>query len=392
MIPRAAAPYLRSLAGHYPVVAVTGPRQSGKTTLCRAVFPGLAYVSLEALDLREFARDDPRGFLAAHRDGAVLDEIQRLPELLSYLQAEVDERPKPGRFVLTGSQHLGLTAAISQSLAGRCGLLTLLPPSLDELRAFPNAPDDLFELLLQGAYPRIYDRGIPARQWLADYVSTYVQRDVRQIVNVGDLESFTGFLRLSAGRTAQELNLSALGGDAGISHNTARAWLSVLEASFVLHRLPAWHANLRKQAVKAPKLHFFDSGVACHLLGIREAEQLRLHPLRGAVFESWVVAEVYKCLANRGVGPRLYHYRETRGVELDLLIEDALALDAVEIKSGATVGSDFFRNLARFSEQMAAAAVPQRVRGTVLFGGERSQQRSQARVLSWREVGRLVDA
>jgi predicted AAA+ superfamily ATPase len=222
-------------------------------------------------------------------------------------------------------------------------------------------------------------------------VSTYVQRDVRQIVNVGDLESFAGFLRLSAGRTAQELNLSALGGDAGISHNTARAWLSVLEASFVLHRLPTWHANLRKQAVKAPKLHFFDSGVACHLLGIREAEQLRLHPLRGAVFESWVVAEVYKGLANRGVSPRLYHYRETRGVELDLLIEDALALEAVEIKSGATVGSDFFRNLARFSEQIAAATGPQRVRSTVLFGGEHSQQRSQARVLSWREVGRLVD-
>ncbi len=300
MIDRNITPQLRALAGHYPVVALTGPRQSGKTTLCRAVFPDRPYVSLEALDLRAFAQEDPRGFLAEYQDGAVLDEIQRVPGLLSYLQTEVDERPEPGRFILTGSQHLGLSESIAQSLAGRCGLLTLLPPSLDELTRFPNAPDDLYTLLWQGAYPRIYDRGIPAHQWLADYLATYVQRDVRQIVNVGDLQTFSGFLRLCAGRSAQEVNLSALGADAGVSHNTARAWLSVLETSFVLHRLPAWHANLRKQLVKAPKLHLFDSGLLCYLLGIQEPAQLRLHPLRGAVFESWAVAEVYKAQTNQG--------------------------------------------------------------------------------------------
>jgi predicted AAA+ superfamily ATPase len=386
MIDRNITPQLRALAGHYPVVAVTGPRQSGKTTLCRAVFPDRPYVSLEALDLRAFAQEDPRGFLAEYQNGAVLDEIQRVPGLLSYLQTEVDERPEPGRFVLTGSQHLGLSEAIAQSLAGRCGLLTLLPPSLDELTRFPNAPDDLYTLLWQGAYPRIYDRGIPAHQWLADYLATYVQRDVRQIVNVGDLQTFSGFLRLCAGRSAQEVNLSALGADAGVSHNTARAWLSVLETSFVVHRLPAWHANLRKQLVKAPKLHLFDSGLLCYLLGIREPPQLRLHPLRGAVFESWAVAEVYKAQTNQGRQPALFHYRESRGIEIDLLVEYGLALDALEIKSGATVVADFFKHLPRFAERLASLTPKRSMRALVVHGGDASQRRTQAQVVSWRDL------
>lgn len=390
MIPRTLEAHLRATASLYPIVAVTGPRQSGKTTLCRAVFSGRPYVSLEALDMRTFASEDPREFLAQYRDGAVLDEIQRVPDLLSYLQVEVDERPDPGRFVLTGSQHFGLSAAIAQSLAGRCGLLTLLPPGLDELRAFPAAPDDLWTLLCQGAYPRIYDRGIPAHQWLGDYLATYIQRDVRQVINVGDLTGFTGFLRLCAGRSAQELNLSALGGDAGVSHNTARAWLSVLETGFVLHRLPAWHANLRKRVVKAPKLHLFDSGLLCHLLGIREPEQLRVHPLRGAVFETWVVAEVYKALVHRGEVPTLFHYRETRGAEIDLLIERALTIAAVEIKSGATIGADFFTQLARFQTQLANLVPPRRVEPFLVYGGDAAQNRSAARVVPWRQVVRLV--
>jgi predicted AAA+ superfamily ATPase len=386
MIDRNITPQLRALAGNYPVVAVTGPRQSGKTTLCRAVFPNRPYVSLEALDLRAFAQEDPRGFLAEYQDGAVLDEIQRVPGLLSYLQTEVDERPEPGRFILTGSQHLGLSESIAQSLAGRCGLLTLLPPSLDELTRFPNAPDDLYTLLWQGAYPRIYDRGIPARQWLADYLATYVQRDVRQIVNIGALQTFSGFLRLCAGRSAQEINLSALGADAGVSHNTARAWLSVLETSFVVHRLPAWHANLRKQLVKAPKLHLFDSGLLCYLLGIQEPSQLRLHPLRGAVFESWAVAEVYKAQTNQGRQPALFHYRESRGIEIDLLVEYGLALDALEIKSGATVVADFFKHLPRFAERLASLTPKPSMRALVVYGGDASQRRTQAQVVSWRDL------
>lgn len=390
MIPRTLEQKLRELSSYYPAVVVTGPRQSGKTTLCQMVFPAKAYVSLEALDTREFALSDPRGFLAEYGDGAILDEIQHVPELLNYLQSDIDARPDPGRFILTGSQHFGLSQSISQSLAGRCGILVLLPPSLDELREFPTAPDDLFSVLWQGAYPRIYDRNIPAHQWLADYTATYVQRDVRQVINIGDLQVFSGFLKLCAGRTAQEINLSALGSDAGVSHNTVRAWLSVLETSYIIHRLPAWHTNIRKQVVKAPKLHFFDSGLVCYLLGIREQEQLRLHPLRGAIFESWVISEIYKAGVHSGVQPSLFHYRETRGLEIDLLIEQDKGMDAVEIKSGATAATDFFKNLERFSDRMRDAGKKHRIRSHVVYGGDDSRKHSFAQVLSWRDVQGLI--
>jgi len=343
MIPRNLAGPLRDLAKRYPVVTVTGPRQSGKTTLCRATFPDTAYVSLEPLDEREFARTDPRGFLRLYADGAVIDEVQHVPGLLSYLQAEVDERPMPGRFILTGSQHFGLSAAVSQSLAGRTGVLYLLPLSLDELRRFPSPPTGLFATLWSGGYPRIFDQGLPPDRWLADYTTTYVQRDVREVLNVGDLQAFTTFLQLCAGRTAQEVNLSSLGADAGVSHNTAKSWLSVLEASFICFRVPAWHRNLGKRLRKAAKLHFVDSGLACRLLGIRTAEQLIHHPLRGAIFESWVASEAYKARAHRGLDPSLFHLREDRGAEIDLVVEAADEFLLVEAKSGATVVPDAHR-------------------------------------------------
>ena len=390
MITRTLEKKLHELAGYYPAVVVTGPRQSGKTTLCRMAYPDKPYVSLEALDIRDFAHSDPRGFLAEYAGGAIIDEIQHAPELFTYLQSDIDARPDPGRFILTGSQHFGLSQSIAQSLAGRCGILVLLPPSLEELSAFPSAPADLFPLLWQGAYPRIYDRGIPASQWLADYTATYVQRDVRQVINVGDLQAFSGFLKLCAGRTAQEINLSKLGSDAGVSHNTARSWLSVMETSYIIHRLPAWHTNIRKQVVKAPKLHFFDSGLVCYLLGIREPEQFRLHPLRGAIFESWVVSEIYKSSVHSGLQPSLFHYREARGPEIDLLIEHGEELELVEIKSGATTSSDFFKNLKRFSDRMKGAGKKRPIRSHVVYGGDDSQQRSDAQVLSWRHIQRLT--
>lgn len=391
MIPRTLAKKLITLAGYYPVVVVTGPRQSGKTTLCKSLFPTKPYVSLEALDEREYAASDPRAFLAEYKAGAVIDEVQNVPALLSYLQSDVDANPEPGRFILTGSQHFGLSAAISQSLAGRCGVVALLPPGLDELRAFGNAPNELFNLLWQGAYPRIYDRAIPAHQWLADYVTTYIQRDVRQVINVSDLLAFTTFLRLCAGRTAQEINLSALGADAGISHNTARAWLSVLETSYILHRVPAWHANVRKQIVKAPKLHFFDSGLVCYLLGIHDPEQLRHHPLRGAIFESWVVSEVVKAYTHRGQTPGVFHYRESRGVEIDLIVQNGAQLDAIEIKSGATLANDYFTPLQEFAQRMSLLQPPVNVAQYVVYGGEPSQRRTNTRVLSWRDAFQLTN-
>jgi predicted AAA+ superfamily ATPase len=390
MIPRTLETKLHELAGYYSAVVVTGPRQSGKTTLCQMAYPDKRYVSLEALDIRDFAASDPRGFLAEHADGAIFDEIQHVPELLNYLQSEIDTRPDPGRFILTGSQHFGLSQSIAQTLAGRCGILVLLPPSLEELRAFPTAPADLFPLLWQGAYPRIYDRDIPAHQWLADYTATYVQRDVRQVINVSDLQAFSGFLKLCAGRTAREINLSALGNDAGVSHNTARAWLSVLETSYIIHRLPAWHTNIRKQVVKAPKLHFFDSGLVCYLLGIREPGQLRLHPLRGAIFESAVISEIYKTSVHSGVQPSLFHYREARGLEIDLLIAQGEELATVEIKSGATTTADFFKNLKRFSDRMKGSGKTRPIRSHVVYGGDVSHQRTDAQVLSWRHAHRVI--
>lgn len=309
-----------------------------------------------------------------------------MPDLFSYLQVEVDERPEPGRFILTGSQHFGLTEAITQSLAGRIAILHLLPPSLDELARFGDLPDDPWTQLWRGAYPRIYDRGLDPRRWLADYATTYVQRDVRQVLNVSDLEAFTTFLQLVAGRTAGELHLSSLGADAGISHPTVRAWLSVLEASFLVTRLPAWHRSHSKQVVKSPKIHFLDTGLACHLLGITEPQQLRRHPLRGALFESWVVSEVLKSRLHRGLPARTFHLRESRGAEVDLLVEEGNRLTAVEAKSGATVAADFFKGLQRLGADIAERDPHLTYDARVVYGGDATQRRRQATVIPWSRI------
>jgi predicted AAA+ superfamily ATPase len=386
IIARNLAAPLRQLADTMPLVAVTGPRQSGKTTLCRQAFPDKPYVSLEPLDVRDYAANDPRGFLQEHEEGAILDEIQRAPDLLSYLQEEVDTRPEPGRFILTGSQHFGLTEAISQTLAGRIAILNLLPPSLDELMRFGELPDDLWTLVWTGAYPRIYDRGLDPGRWLADYATTYVQRDVRQVLEVTDLEAFMTFLRLLAGRTANELNVSSLGSDAGITHPTARSWLSVLETSFISLRLPAWHESLRKQIVKSPKIHFVDTGLACHLLGITQPDQLRHHPLRGALFESWVVSEVTKSRVHKGLPERMFHFRTAKGLEIDLLVAEGERLTAVEVKSAATVASDFFSPLRRLAADVQRRLPHLEFDGRVVYGGVVGQHRSDTTVIPWRHL------
>jgi predicted AAA+ superfamily ATPase len=378
------------LAAQYPVVSVVGPRQSGKTTLCRDAFASHAYVSLEAPDTQQFALQDPRGLLGSLRDGAVLDEVQNAPDLLRYLQEEVDERPEPGRFVLTGSEHFALSERVSQSLAGRVGMLTLLPCSYDEVQRFEGAPSGLWDCVWRGGYPRIHDRRIVATRWLADYVTTYVQRDVRQVVNVGDLHAFTTFVRLVAGRTATELNLSALGADAGVSHPTARSWLSVLETSFLVTRLDAWQRTIRKQLVRTPKLHFLDAGLAAYLLGITSAEQLTTHPLRGALFESWVAGELGKLATQRGGFDRFFHYRDAKRLEVDLVIESPDATHLVEAKSGATVASDFFDALRTLGAAMASRDSRAPVLRWVIYGGEARQRRVDCTALPWHQVARVL--
>ncbi|MCG8556991.1 MAG: ATP-binding protein [Proteobacteria bacterium] len=384
MIRRVLEPRLAAAAARFPVVTVTGPRQSGKTTLCRAAFGSKPYASLEDPDTRRFAMEDPRAFLAQYPDGAVIDEIQRAPDLASYLQRIVDDRRAPGLFILTGSQHFGVMNTVSQSLAGRSAMLTLLPLSHDEVRRFDNPPRNLFEALVTGGYPAILDRRLPVGDWLSAYTRTYVERDVRQLTNVTDLMAFQTFVRLCAGRTAQLNNLSALAADTGITHNTAKAWLSVLEASYLVHRLPPLHRNLGKRLVKTPKLHFYDSGLACYLLGIRSSDELVHHPLRGALFESWVVSEVVKAHVHSGVEPRLAFYRDSKRREVDLIVKRGRTLLALEIKSGQTIAPDFFTTLHAFAKLLEAAGTD--VSLVLAYGGDTEQRRSNTRVLPWSRV------
>ncbi len=386
MIERLLQPRLLDLATRYPVLTLTGPRQSGKTTLSRMAFPDRPYVSLENPAQREFAQEDPVAFFARYRDGAIIDEVQRVPHVFSYLQGMVDEDPRPGRFLLTGSQNLALVGAVTQSLAGRTTLTELLPLSLEEIRRFLDPPEDLDTLLWQGGYPRIYERRLPAHEWLADYVATYVERDVRQLVQVGDLLLFQIFLRLCASRTGQILNLSSLASDCGISQPTARSWLSVLEASYIAFRLPPFFANLGKRLIKAPKLYFYDTGLAASLLNIESPGQLETHPLRGALFETWVVSEIAKAHLHRGRRPRLSFYRDRNGLEIDLILEKGADLVLVEAKSGQTPSGQHFAAFERFAETLANQPALRIAERVVVYGGAESQERSQGKILSWREL------
>ena len=375
MIEREITPRLKALFEQYPFVTVTGPRQSGKTTLCRSAFPDLAYANLEAIDQREFAESDPRGFLAQLGEGAIIDEIQRVPDLLSYLQVIADDRGLNGMYILTGSEQFQLSNAVSQSLAGRTALLRLLPLSLSEHQQTEARPN-IDGMLYSGFYPRIFDQGLEPRDALADYFETYVERDVRRLGGVRNLSSFQRFARLCAGRVGQLLNLSSLGSDIGISHTTAREWLTILEASYIVYLLPPYHANIGKRLTKSPKLYFYDVGLASHLIGIEQSDQINSHPLRGFLFENLVVSEAMKHRFNRGRRPNLSFFRDSSGLECDLLYETSLGTAAIEVKSGATVGSDFFSSLNRVAE-----LVPDISRKAVVYGGNARQSRSDCEVV-----------
>lgn len=358
----------------YPLVTVTGPRQSGKTTLCRATFPDLDYVNLEAPDQRDFAESDPRGFLARFNDGAIMDEVRHVPALMSYLQVIADEKGRNGLFVLTGSEQFRLSGAISQSLAGRTALLRLLPFSLTE-RQRAGASDAMDDILYTGFYPRIIDQELNPTQAL-DYFETYVERDVRRLGAIRNLSNFrlSGYARDAWASWSISV---ALGADTGVSHTTARAWLTVLEASYIIFPLLPYHAHIRKRLVKSPKFYFCDVGLAAYLLGIENAAQIATHPLRGALFENAVIAEVLKHRFNRGNQPNLSFFRDARGLACDLFYVTARGIAAFEVKSGATISSEYFRSLHR-----VAHLVPNITSKTVVYGGTGRQSRSDGEVIT----------
>lgn len=386
LIPRTAEATVRRLAEDYPVLVITGPRQSGKTTLVQAMFDDRPYVSLEDLDEREQAKNDPRRFLGRFPEGAVLDEVQRAPDLFSYLQTRVDETRRPGQFILTGSQQFGLLSGVTQTLAGRSALVSLLPFSLGELQTAGKAPPTVESLLFDGLYPPIHDRGLDPQIWYGNYIQTYVERDVRQMVNIRDLALFQRFVRMCAGRSGQLLNLSALGNDCGISHNTVREWISVLEASYIVYRLRPHFQNFDKRLVKTPKLYFYDPGLAARLLGIQSADQISTHPLRGALFEGWVVSELLKARHNRALDDNLYFWRDRSGHEVDLLVDQGNELVPIEAKSGQTVNRSFFTGLRKWQEIAGDTAGS----AWLVYGGDRRHGRGNVEALPWREIEQLV--
>jgi predicted AAA+ superfamily ATPase len=385
MVSRTIADKLLSLAGKFPVVAIVGPRQSGKTTLVRSAFPKKDYTSLEDLDTRDFALKDPRGFLASHPKGAIIDEAQRVPSLFSYIQTAVDEDSAPGRFILTGSQNILLQENLSQSLAGRVAILQLLPFSLAELKGTAWWPRSLEDCLFTGMYPRVYDQSIAPTQWYPNYIRTYIERDVRLIKNIADLNAFQTFVRMCASRVGQLLNLSSLGNDCGITHNTAKAWLSILEATYITFLVRPHHRNLGKRLVKMPKLYFYDTGLACSLLGIDSPRQLETHYMKGPLFESLIFSEIIKGRLNKAVEPGCFFWRDKSGNEVDCLVEAGNRVIGIEVKSGKTIADDFFDGLICW--QKLSGARPQD--SYLIYGGDEDQRRSQANVLSWRNVASL---
>jgi predicted AAA+ superfamily ATPase len=386
MIPRDAAKTLSRLAKGFPIVAITGPRQAGKTTLAKAVFSDKPYITLENPDEREFAQNDPKRFLARFPQGAILDEIQRCPELLSWLQGWVDDRGLMGDFVLTGSAQLDLVAGITQTLAGRVGRVELLPLSASELAAANALPNSLTHMLFQGGYPALYSRAVTPQDWFNNYMATYIERDVRQLINVRELGQFQTFVKMCAARAGQLLNLSALGADCGISAVTAKQWLTVLEASYIVAQLRPHHNNFGKRLVKTPKLYFLDSGLAAWLLGIRDAQTLETHASRGALFETWVFSELYKHSLNAGQTPALHFWRDSTGNEIDLIDETAQGLRPIEIKSGATYAKDWVSGLRKWQ----ALAKTESLQPAIVYGGDLSFDREDLKVWGWKDVALSV--
>lgn len=377
---------MRRYARSYPVVTVTGPRQSGKTTLVKMVFPEKEYLNLENPEVRRFAREDPRGFFAGIPEGAILDEVQRVPELLSYIMTIVDEAKENGMFILTGSAQFEMLDSITQSLAGRTALLRLLPFDLEEAYGNRDMQEvTVDEILYRGFYPRLFSQDLNPSEALSFYVETYLQRDVRAILNVKDLDAFERFLQICAGRTGQLVNLASMANDLGLSHNTIRSWLSVLKASYIIIFLRPFYSNIGKRIIKTPKLYFLDVGLAAYLLGIDGVQELRNHPLRGALFESLVVGEYLKHRFNAGKRENVYFFRDKTGNEVDLILESGRKIFAIEIKSSETFHSDFVKGL-NFIKNL----LPDTLKGQgVVYGGRLNQSRGDVQIVGFRDLPSL---
>jgi len=379
MIKREATSTLLKLAGQFKAVAVIGPRQSGKTTLVKNVFPDKSYVNLENLDTRRFAMEDPRGFLDQYAGGAILDEAQNIPHLFSYLQQILDENNKPGLFIITGSNNFLLQENISQSLAGRIAYLVLLPFSLTEVQE--NTVSSVNNLLFNGFYPPVYDQRVNAGLWYRNYIQTYIERDVRQLKNINNLFVFEKFIKLCAGRTGQLLNMANLALETGVDNKTVSSWIGILESSFIIYRLQPHHNNFNKRVVKMPKLYFYDTGLACSLLDIQSPQQLEIHPYRGALFENFVITEMIKYKFNKAKPSNLFFWRDNTGHEIDVIIDKSSELFPVEIKSGKTITKDYFKGL-NFWEKISGKS-----EGAIVYTGKLFQKRSNGiTVYPWYKI------
>ena len=386
MIKRQLSTKLKELVKKFPILAITGPRQSGKTTLTKMEFPDYTYISMEDPDVQLWAKDDPRGFLEQNDKYVIIDEIQRVPDLFSYLQTHTDGSGITGQYIISGSQSFLLSEKISQSLAGRAVILNLLPFSLYELSEKIHRSMGLDDFLFRGFFPRIYDKNINPVDFYPSYIQAYIERDVRQIKNVTNLYDFNRFLKLCAGRTGQLLNLTSLANDCGISVNTAKAWISVLEQSFIIFLLKPYYRNFNKRTVKMPKLYFYDTGLICSLLGLEDKKQLMTHYLRGSLFENFIILEILKSRFNNGRSSNLYFWRNNHGNEIDCVVEKPDNLYAIEIKSGRTFSSDFFRGINYWNKIAGSISG----RSFVVYGGKTNRKTPAGELISWENTKDLI--
>lgn len=385
MIIRQVIPKLQEMATKFPVLTVTGPRQSGKTTVCKQTFSDYRYVSLENPDDRLFAEEDPRGFLKEYNSKVIIDEAQNVPQLFSYIQGIVDESQQMGQFILTGSQNFLLLEKISQSLAGRVYIFHLLPLNYSEIDQ--DYPQDLEDSIFRGGYPAIYDRKLSAEDFFPSYIQTYIQRDVRSIVQVKDLNLFSNFLKLCAGRTGQLFNASALGNELGIDYKTVQNWLSVLQTSFIIFLLQPWHENFNKRIVKTPKLYFYDSGLAAYLLGIKDSDEVNFHFAKGALFENYVITEYIKNLRNLGNNKMPYFWRDSNGNEIDMLSNFGKNMKIVEMKSGKTINMSFFKGLDYFEKIQQGYELER----FLVYGGNQNRKQKNTQILAWNKIDEIAN-